>query len=204
MVNPAPFWCGVKLYLKGSLWYYAGMKEQEPKGFDVEEVISRLEASANPTHNHIAESLKELRTPGAYKFFNNSKEPGLIQAARIIRNQKANELLSIVSDFSVKDLTKKEFKQLVNTISKETKEIPSVGIWLTDEQESLALKILEEVPLKTVAAMIILKGGMTGDRIVEVFYPRVFMNLDHSVPPSQKNTLGFAVAAYFLKTVPIK
>jgi len=179
------------------------MKEQGPRGFDVEMVISRLEASANPTHNHIAESLEELRTRGAYNICRTSDEPGPVQAARIIIKQPDSTLVSVVSDFSGEDLERKKYKQLVNTIRKENKELPSISIWLANEEESLALNILEEAQLKTVAAMIILKGRMTGYQIVQVCYPRVFMNLDPSIPPSRKEELGLAVAVHFLKKVPV-
>jgi len=179
------------------------MKEREFRAFDIGNAISNLEASPNPTHIQIVESLKELITSGAYNICRTSDEPGPVQVARIIIKQPDSTLVSVVSDFSGEDLERKKYKQLVNTIRKENKELPSISIWLANEEESLALNILEEAQLKTVAAMIILKGRMTGYQIVQVCYPRVFMNLDHSIPPSRKEELGLAVAVHFLKKVTV-
>ena len=64
-----------------------------------------------------------------------------------------------------------------------------------------ALGRLRDANLNTVAAMPISTSMRSGEEIVEVCYPRVFMGV-FPVRQEYQSDLGFGVSAYFLRTVP--
>jgi hypothetical protein len=173
------------------------MQEQEPEYIGNQELIHALETSGDLSKKHIAESLKELSLPDAFRCRSTSKELGVVQAMRIIRKEETSTDLSFYI-FSTKNMAGKK-SQLLNNIRDETRKILPRTVRMTKDLENLVLNTLAERQLKTVAAMAILRGSVTDERIVKVFYPKVFMNVEPSIPPSQKDNAAFAIAAYFLK-----
>lgn len=177
------------------------MPEQEPN-FGTQKLIYALEASGDPSKRHIAESLKELYLPDAFTCRSTSKESGVLQAVRVIRKEEtSSDLLSYI--FYAKNTVEKK-SQVLNTIREETRKIPLRAGRMTKDLESRVLNTLAERQLKTVAVMAIFRGSITGEQIVQIFYPKVFMNVEPSISPSQKEKAAFAISAYFLKKGHIK
>lgn len=179
------------------------MNEQEPGSVGTQELIDGLKASGDQSKIHIAESLEELYLPDTFMCRSTSEESGIIQALRIIRKDNAsNDLLSYT--FYVNDTVGLK-TQLIKTMRKKTREIPGNDRKvMTRDFESRVLKILAERQIKTVAGMMLLSGSMTRELIVQIIYPKVFMNVEPSIPPSQRDKSATAIASYFLKKGPIK
>lgn len=181
------------------------MREKEPReGFSVNTLLANIESKNNitDTDRYIAESLRELYSSNAYLAAiprDCPKEQFLIKAVRIVRRMESdNELVSIV--FGGDNFERKR-SQLINTILEESKRLPVTNRRMPRAQERLALNRLKETGFSTVASMAIIEGTTSGKQTIEVRYPKVFMNIDSSVPPPQS---GLAIAVYFLKRVPIK
>lgn len=180
------------------------MGERESRGSNLKTIISNLESTNILADTNTAQSLKELYQSGAYRSAVSDApgEQGWIKALRIVRRGEGiGELLSIV--LYAKGLEEKK-SPVLNTIREETKKLLKTSRRMTPELESLALKLLKERQLNTVAAMVIIEGFTSGRHIFEVRYPEVFMNLDPSIPPSQRDTVGLTLAMYFLRRAPLK
>lgn len=196
----------LKLLRKGSLWYYLGMRESEPeREINVDALFAKLESGRDPEDRYLAESLKEMFLSKAYLWTilpDTADKHGLMKAIRIVRiGDHIGELLSKVA--GDERFSKRERSRIIKTFRSETNRLPVENLRIPMKQEQLALKTLKGAGLCTVASMVI-GDTITGQKMIGVCYPKVFMNLDPSIPPSKRETFGLAIAMYFLKRVPVK
>lgn len=183
------------------------MKEEEHIGRnDISKTPTKLKASDREKLQDMAESLREVLNSNAYECISVPDNPddieGSLQALRIITiGKRTGTLLSI--SYCFPEFADKK-RQLLSAIRRKSKQISPILDNVSREQERLFLNTLNEAGLSTVAHMTLSEGKKTGKPMFKVCFPKVFMNVDPSFPPSSRETLGIAVAAHFLKKIPIK
>lgn len=176
------------------------MKEEEVKRRDIEELIANIRLKIDPeSGQYLAESITEIYLSGDFGCaMLEGNEMGKFKAMRFVRR---HEDRLVLLGFGGEG---KEMYRLSDAISSEAKRLFRSNRKIPGRLESLALRTLKEERLHTVAGMSIREGSTTKNRLFSVYFPRLFMNLDPSLSPSQKEPFGLAVAVHFLKRVPVK
>lgn len=173
---------------------------------DINNAVTKLEASNREKALHMADSLREVLDSNAYECISVSDNPSDIesslQALRIIKIGKRTDTLLSIS-FCFPEFADKK-RQLLSAIRRKSHQISPALDNVSREQERLFLNTLNEAGFSTVALMTLTEDKTTRKPTFKIFFPKAFMNVDPSFPPSSRKNLGIAVAAYFLKKVPIK
>lgn len=181
------------------------MREQEPFADNLDALISEVESSEDPQGRFMAGLLRELQSD-AYKIVvikgaNDPSEIGRSKVLRIVAEQDG-----VIHNFVVFDgtLGKKSKRQISKDIRDATKKFAVDIDGDPINLENLAINTLRHVSLQTIAAMSISENIKTREDVLQIHFPTVFMNLNPDISPSQRDYFGLAMAAYFLKKVPIK
>lgn len=168
------------------------------------EQIKELESSKLSTDQYLGKSLRELFYSGYYRTaftreIPDPNEPMALQAIRIV-GKRNNELQSLTFTMSPDE---EGHKRQLKTVFEETKKLPLYPSLAKSFSilEDTALYALESPKLQTIAAMQVSIGVARGNVIVQVDYPRPFMNL-LPLPEPYREDLGLGMAIYFLQKVP--
>lgn len=170
------------------------MREWEFKGFDKKKFFAQREEI----------SLRELFDSDDYRAWvfkgaSNLAELGEVKALRLVGKQVG--FFSALLYFEGFGDGRAQ-RAINSTIRKETKALrvhPMIAKF-----ERLGIDVLRRRELQTLGALVIEKNIATQKDIIEIIFPKVFMNLDPNLPPSQREYFGAAVATHFLKKIPFK
>lgn len=180
------------------------MTEQESNLGPIEGLIRQIESGERPIDKYLGKSLRELFFSGAYRLaiLSGTSDPSermIFEAVRIV-GKRNNRLQSLTFSMSP---NKNTTRRQLDTMLEATRKIPvnSSGLTAFSAFQDDALDALENANLQTIAAMQISRSVTSRKEIVQVNYPRVFMNL-MPVPEPFRQDLGLGIATYFLKTVP--
>lgn len=176
--------------------------EKEPQMNKQDTLISRSGSSNNPEAMIFLDNLfKELESDAylacVMKGAEDDSDIGGLKAIRILAQQDEKVVTVILSQ----EVNK---RKLLKTLSDENKRIRLDLQGDPTELHKLALAVLKNLSQQTVAAMSISQNPQTGRDVVQVHFPKAFMNLDPGCPSSYKEYFGLSVALYFLKKVPFK
>lgn len=180
------------------------MTERESNLGPIEGLIKQIESGERPINKYSGKSLRELFFSGAYRLaiLSGNSDPSelmVFQAIRIV-GKRNHRLESLTLSMSPNKNTR---TRQLDTMLEATRKIPvnSSGFTAFSVFQDAALNALENANPQTIAAMQVSRSVTSRKEIVQVNYPRVFMNL-MPVPESFRQDLGLGIATYFLKTVP--
>jgi len=180
------------------------MTELESNLGPIEGLIRQIESGERPIDKYLGKSLRELFFSDAYRLaiLSGTSDPSelmVFQAIRIV-GKRNNRLESLTLSMSPNKNTR---RGQLDTMLEATRKIPlnSSGVTAFSAFQGAALDTLKNANLQTIAAMQVSRSVTSRKEIVQVNYPRVFMNL-MPVPEPLRQNLGLNIATYFLKTVP--
>lgn len=131
---------------------------------------------------------------------NPTNETGILQATRIIRIDEDTGIVSLTTYedhfIHMKDELKRTIREMSQKMSQKIDD-------LTVDEESAILERLKKSGLSTVIYLTLSQGTLSRKPIFNVHFPKLLMDIDPTIPPSDRIDFGVAVAAHFFKRVPI-
>lgn len=177
------------------------MAESKETGPTIEYLIQSIKSGASALDQFIGKSMEEMYQSGDFGVaaIKGTKDPGELQrfrALRILAIRGSNLISAIITS----EEPETNNQEIIDIFKNETDllhpEIMRYGI-----ASEFAIKALEASGLITVAAMGLNESVRTGNRIVTVAYPKVYMELVGGDSPLAREA-AFGIAGYFLKSTP--
>lgn len=156
-------------------------------------------------YSHLGHDLLDSRIEVSSDDYQLAEDPNnpidsecILQASRIIRIDEDTGIVSLTTYESEFIDKKDELNEAIKIKSKEMLEI--IEDITVDEEKGL-LGMLNEAGHSTILYMKLSQGEQSGKPMFHVHFPKLFMDLDPTIPPYARVDFGVAVASQFLKRV---